>query len=289
MSDIGDFIGNYRILAQLSLYPDCLLYTVEYTLNAHGTMFLISCPTLILITYEEQSRFLQKARNSSIEKNGQTISIQDAGVIDRHPYFVLARSNNETQHFALEYTRLMAQILASTRSLHPNDQRTLFEAFLQVFVSSTKIENKPMVMPPPVSQSGLRKTISQDEQDEEEETEKTRVVRPSMSRSGVRKSVSQGEEKTALMSPSSLNQSGFALAEEKTILTPPSLSQSGLESSIAPVEEKTVMTPPPLPNQSSSNSNSFPTEEKTVLMPPTLNQGGLALAEEKTVLTPPSP
>ncbi|HTK10978.1 MAG TPA: hypothetical protein VL485_27645, partial [Ktedonobacteraceae bacterium] len=182
MSDIGDFIGNYKILAQLSLYPDCLLYAVEYTLSAHAPMFLISCPTLILISYEEQSRFLQKARNSSIEKNGQTISIQDAGVIDRHPYFVLAR-NNETQHFVLEYTRLVAQILASTRSLHPNDQRTLFEAFLQVFVSSTKTENKPMITPLPVSQSGLGKSIAQDEEDEEEETEKTRVVRPSMSRS----------------------------------------------------------------------------------------------------------
>ncbi len=135
MLEVGDFIGNYRILAQLSRYPTSSLYVVEHTYTPLGPALLLFYHTVTVASEEEQHVFLNEVRTGTIQQNVQTIAFQDAVVVNQHPYLIAAY-NNETQNALQDHMKLIEQILQSTQSQHPNDQHVLFDAFLLTFVRS---------------------------------------------------------------------------------------------------------------------------------------------------------
>ena len=109
MPVVGDFLGQYRILALLFRTPSSELYYAEHTVESAGPALMIFYPAVEFTTAEDQNVFLQKARISAIAQGEQNIAFRDAGVANQHPYLVTAYT---------EATRSTATAIPSLMTIH---------------------------------------------------------------------------------------------------------------------------------------------------------------------------
>jgi VCBS repeat-containing protein len=129
MPEIGSFFANYRVLALISSHPTILLYAAERAYN-RATVLLLYCFAVTVETDEERDRFLNAISTRRIQHNGQSIEIQGAGVVDRHPYVATAYSE-EILQVVQEHVARIDQALGSAH----NDSFGRFN-HLNVFISS---------------------------------------------------------------------------------------------------------------------------------------------------------
>ncbi|HEY4386844.1 MAG TPA: hypothetical protein VGN34_20500 [Ktedonobacteraceae bacterium] len=115
MTQAGDFIGNYRIIINLSSHTVGELYLVEHTFRDGPSMLLQHWTSVELINNEDRQAFEQRARAGFIQPGLQKFPIQDSGINNLHPYIVVPLLESTTRLYNLSLTQT-----------HPHNRSMIF-------------------------------------------------------------------------------------------------------------------------------------------------------------------
>lgn len=145
---IENVISNYRILTQLFRNPSSVCYLAEDTTGTAPLAIITLWPIITLTESATQSEFLQKARGGSIQSQGKTIAIRDAGLREQHPY-IITSSSYEIRDLLERQLKILDQILLKMQKNYPGDQRVLLNTLLYAFITPAPLDEQRS-FPPPV-------------------------------------------------------------------------------------------------------------------------------------------